>query len=348
MSVRGGRDFMKFENRFPLDEVLKPMNAVAVKNKAKMEALWDNPSYIAEEKLDGSRYLAIGGRFFSRRTSVKDGFPVEKTENIPHLHTILKHFPKAIVDGEVFIPGQKSNNVVSIMGSKPERAVELQNERGLLQYRIFDILRAPDGSWLLDKPWSERRKLLEIFHMMVDRHSAMNLEGVLTITDAVYENKRRYCQEILANGGEGVILKNVDKPYKPDKRPAWHWVKVKTELTDDVVIMDYLPPERVYTGKDEDTWQYWEYNTPVTKYHAMGWIGSVVFGKYKDGKLVELGSTSGMTEEIREELSHNKDKYIGETIEIRAMEQTEEGHYRHPAFVRFRPDKDPTACVIND
>ena len=36
------------------------------------------------------------------------------------------------------------------------------------------------------------------------------------------------------------------------------------------------------------------------------------------------------------------------TIEIAYMEKTHLGGYRHPRFIRFRPDKDPSECVIEE
>ena len=52
-----------------------------------------------------------------------------------------------------------------------------------------------------------------------------------------------------------------------------------------------------------------------------------------------------MSDEIREKLSRNPDRYIGEVIEIAAMERTKDGRYRHPQFVRLRPDKSPRDCT---
>ncbi|KZR57894.1 RNA ligase family protein [Pseudobacillus badius] len=387
---------------YPLDDILLPMGGTTVKDANKMEQLWESPEYIAEEKYDGSRYWSIGGRFFSRRVSVVDKLPVEKTDNIPHLHNYLKHYPKLILDGEIYIEGATSNEVTSIMGAKPEKAITRQEKRGLLNYVVFDILRDFEGTLLVDKPWKERRKILEEVMEVIfkDRPSA---DVHITLSNYVLEDKRTFCADIMARGGEGVMLKNINGLYYPGKKPRWNWVKVKQELTDDVVIMGYKPPVRLYTGKELETWQYWEHLDkefdgeivtitgsdsqkygldkngivryvricgerpihtiqvdegidiphpdfePVTKFHFYDWIGAVTFGKYDENKeLVELGDCSGITEALRADMSLRPNAYIGQVMEISAMQRTNDGYYRHPQFKRLRDDKNATDCKLGE
>jgi len=377
-------------SNYPLNEILLPMGAKEVKDEAKMENLWNSTEYIAEEKLDGARYLSIGGRFFSRRISDVTGIPVEKTAQVPHLASVLEKYPNLILDGEVYYEGMTSNEVTSIMGSLPERAVALQEERGKLKYVAFDILRDFDGNWLIDLPWTKRRaaliKTIEQIHL--DSAHDRNANGAyIELSTVQYDNKREFYNLIVERGGEGVILKNINGKYVPEKKPAWNWVKVKKHITDDVVIMGFKPPVREYEGKELDTWEYWEFDetgdkytrsqlidfiynsihngeqydpeffqshletfyTPITKFYFNDWIGAVKFGKYdKDGNLVELGECSGLTDELRKDMSENPDKYIGQAIEIGAMERTKDGFYRHPQFIRMRPDKNPSECVLEE
>ncbi|MEC1260024.1 hypothetical protein P9D34_06110 [Bacillus swezeyi] len=113
----------KTKRDYPLDEILIPMGGTTVKDLDKMDELWESDDYAADEKYDGSR-------FFSRRVSVKDGLPVEKTPNVPHLNKIFRKYPLLILDGEVYIERGNSSDVVSIMGATPEKAIERQEERG--------------------------------------------------------------------------------------------------------------------------------------------------------------------------------------------------------------------------
>ena len=87
---------------------------------------------------------------------------------------------------------------------------------------------------------------------------------------------------------------------------------------------------------------------PVTKFYAKDWIGAVVFGVWKDGKLVEVGRTSGMDEETRQLLSENREEYIGKVIEVEAqgLIDKNKGSLQHPRFICFRPDKSSEMCTF--
>ncbi|MDF2936027.1 MAG: hypothetical protein K0Q90_1400 [Paenibacillaceae bacterium] len=188
-------------NDYPLNEVIYPMESIKEMNSAQLEKLWSNDQYIGEEKFDGDRELSIGGRFFSRKSSPETGMPLEKTDNVPHLHSILKHYPLLLLDGEVYFSGKKANVVKSIVGCDRDKALMRQGfgyfsssisqfpshepfwklkesddwqkvdkdtkdflvEHGAkkIAFMVYDILRDRDGKWLLDLPWEERRKILK-------------------------------------------------------------------------------------------------------------------------------------------------------------------------------------------
>ena len=133
---------------------------------------------------------------------------------------------------------------------------------------------------------------------------------------------------------------------------------------------------REYTGKEIETWPYWfnEYTNekivrndtkefeetgtttyklyldggpviPVTKNWFNGWAGSFKLGAYKDGKLVEIGNLSGVTDEMKE----NWKNYVGKVCVITAMEIMDNAQggkgLRHPRFVEMRTDKRPEECL---
>ena len=73
-------------------------------------------------------------------------------------------------------------------------------------------------------------------------------------------------------------------------------------------------------------------------------IGAVIFGQYVNGKLIELGQASGMTDAQRNEFSSHPGRYIGKVVTIRGMERLRSGSIRHPQFVAIRSDKNPVQC----
>lgn len=344
--------------------VIYPMGAK--ENEKKLEKLWDDPDWVAEFKYDGSRYTMNitpeGSRFLSRKRSKKTGLPVEKTDNLPHLNEISDN-RLTILDGEV-IDGEDSTSsrVTSIMGSLPKRARELQEERGWLTYVVFDILYY-EGESVIDKPWHERRALLEKYY-----GKKFLAEPYVKLSTVYYEDRKVIYEQIIASGREGIILKNVNALYYPDKKPANVWVKVKRSITVDAVIMGFKPPVKEYTGDKPESWPYWEgcgeklcilpsnhanlteNYVPISRYYFNNWIGSIIFGQYDaEGNLVEIGATSDMKDEIREAISENPDQYIGRVIEVEAMERIEKTNaLRHPRFLQFRDDKNSEECKIGD
>ncbi|MBT9168570.1 MAG: DNA ligase [Syntrophomonadaceae bacterium] len=336
-------------DRYPLPQVLeimkpKQLDLKKPREAAKLQQYYKDPNFIAEEKIDGCHYVSIEGRFFSTRISATTGQPVEKSSSIPHLgEALLKlGMPKLILDGEISYPGWKSSDIVSIMGCLPQEAVlRQQRDKTWMHYRVFDVLRDPNGNWLINQPWKIRREVLESLEEIL-RKACPQIE----ILPVVRRRKEQFLEQILSNGGEGIVLKDINGLYYPGKRPTGNWIKIKIELDDDVIITGFEPATRIYTGGDRANWSYWEGVEPVTKYHALGWIGAIKFGKYKDGKIIELGRCSGIDETVREQMSKTPDAFIGRVITIKAMEQTPDGFYRHPRFIKFHSDKSPHECAI--
>ena len=311
---------MELLEKYGWDTTFLPMNAKDAGKKA--DSLLDNPLYVAEHKFDGSRYWSLDGRLFSRRLSVKDGMPIEKTENVPHIVSELKKAPTGtILDGEIYYPNSNSMQVTSIMGALPTKAIERQ-ALNPIRYVVFDMPMY-HGKDISKKPWHERRTMLEEVYK-----NYLGDSKHIDLTTVVKENKREFLDKMLSTGQEGIMLKNIKATYDADKRPEHHWYKVKKNLTDDVVVMDYLPGKGKYEGM----------------------MGSVIFGKYDKhgGRLVQLGSCSGFTDAQRLEITKHPQKYLGKVIEISAMEGTEAGFYRHPQFKQLRVDKGPEQCIINE
>lgn len=314
-------------------------------HKAKLEHYFNSPLYVAEPKIDGCHYFLSEGRFLSTLVSKKTNNLVDKTENFPHL---VEGFQRAtmgsiILDGEInYSEGQKSYDVTKITGCNGDEAVRRQEAWGWINYTIFDVLRDGTGTWLYGTPWHDRRAYLEyIMPYLTNRCKYFNI-------NLVYETgKRELYERIINDGGEGIVFKYKNGFYYPGKRPMDNWIKLKTTMEDDVVIVGYELPVKEYSGKDILNWNYWENALPVTKYYHNNQIGSIIFGKYaKNGQLITLGSCSGMDDETREWITKNKTDCLNKVMTIKAMEMTPDGKYRHPNFIKMHSDKNPFECVI--
>lgn len=332
-------------------EVLYPMLASA--GKITDEMLADNSDWIAQEKVDGSRYTMFIGndcnRFSSRQKSKITGIPVEKTENVPHLaKLVMPELADTILDGE--IQHDDFSQTVSIMGSLPELAIEKQEKMGYIKYKVFDIVRHKG----VDVSMLGYEKRIELATQVVNSIKAKYGTDYIMVLPTYNTNKMDLFHRIVGAGGEGLVLKHKDSPYimssdSPSRSKMQ--VKLKKYITDDVVIMGATEPTREYEGFDIATWKFWECGLPVTRAWYNGWLGAIKFGKYVDGNLVELGQTSGIDDNMKILLSDGshgiKSEYIGTTMEIGAMEQIKKtGAYRHPRFLRLRPEKNAEECKL--
>jgi len=127
---------------------------------------------------------------------------------------------------------------------------------------------------------------------------------------------------------EGLVLKRVgDRTahfYVCDSLNP-HWIKVKREITVDMVVMDYELSNASSFVK------------PAAK--------RLICGVYKDGKLQLMTRVGNMTAEMRYDIAANFYKYKGRVIEIVCNKVFESGAVRHPRFKCFRDDKMPEDCT---
>lgn len=311
----------------------------------KLEACLNSSEYALEKKIDGCHYKMIANRFFSLDN-------VEKTLNYPHLVAFFKELKmiNLILDGEINYPGKTSQYCVSVTGASPDNALAFQKQNGYIHYTIFDILRLPDTTWLSDYTYIERRKILETFYSRYIEDTPM--EQYIHLSEVVYEDKRHVLDIWLAEGEEGGVIKRLDGIYHHGSKKKWEWMKIKQNDTTDLIIMGFEPPKKLYTGNNVADWPYWVQDNdsgdqiPVTKYYYNDWIGNVILGAYDEmGNLRQVCAASGMTEDVRIQMTADPDAWIGKVAMIEYMELTSAGLPRHPSYVGIHPDKPAKQCI---
>lgn len=317
------------------------------------------------QKRDGAFMLFCkdmeGNMYLRPRAKNTKGEFVNKIDWVPHLHPFFESLPNGTcLLGELYLPrNEQAKSTTTIMNCLVKKAVERQEkDEDKLHYYIFDILADEGESYI-------NMKAIDRFLRLSDY--AQKYKGDF-VEWAEYKNGKELwelLQNLLATGYEGIVITREDAPYQPGKRPSKDCLKVKKELQDtiDCFVLGATAPTKTYTGKEIEVWPYWfneltgekingneyfnekheyVYNiyvegapvVPVTKNWFYGWAGSLRLGAVKDGKDVEIGNLSGVTDEIKE---HWKD-YVGCPIEVTAMEIMDTGGLRHPKFVRFRDD----------
>ena len=277
-------------------------------------------------KADGWRFLMHFGGGCSRayltgrRISKKTGLLSEKGLNAPMLAPVSPLYISGwggdlgytVIDGEVMQPENAGfRDIAGIMNTKVEKAERRIAEIGPPRYFAFDILFY-NGDDVRDKPLHERLKLLR--HVIFEHFCGNPL---VTQMDYVVKGKQEYYESLIAGGGEGIILKDLNAPYSSKA-----WVKVKRYHTLDVVVTGYTEGKGKYTGQ----------------------VGAVEVSVFRDGELVKVGQVSGMTDEKRLEFTQKKDEFLGQVMEIKAQEFQKKA-LRHPRYQRMRPDSNDVDCT---
>lgn len=297
---------------------------------------------------------------YSRSRNVNGEYP-EKHEWVPHLQPFFDSLPNGTcLLGELYLPSKPgSSNITSLLGCLKEKCVARQTQGEKLHFYIFDILAWENKSYL-NKAMLERINELNLLWGVEYRNKYVEI--------AKYYNGKELWEElqkILASGGEGMVIIRSGAKYQPDKRPSKDCQKVKKELAENVDCFftgRASAPTRLYSGKEIETWRYWEdtrtgakmegehfkeYSAgapiePVTKPYFYQWGGSLEIAVLKNGEVTPIGFLSGLTDEIKA----NFRDYKNRCIEVAAMEILPETFaLRHGKMVRFRDDLIPEDCT---
>lgn len=328
-----------------------------------------NGEYFLEEKIDGAYYQFVKTEnhsyLFGRTVSKLSGILTEKSDNVPHLKEALNCLPAGtILIGEIYVPSGTSKDTVSIMGCLPALAIKRQ-EKEPIHYYVHDII-AYDTVSLIDSPADLRYKILSAIWK---KHN-LDQYSFLRLATRVDEDMEAEISRILKSGGEGAVLKKKDYPYTPGKRPAWSTIKVKQMDSIDLICTGFCDATREYTGKELETWPYWERSLneneqavtdmcqfgvdgwiPVTKPYYLGWKTAIRIGAYNDnGELVDLGTvSSGLTDDNKREMTEHPELWLGHVVALDCMQIDKKEHtLRHPVFKCKREDKDVKDCVISE
>jgi ATP-dependent DNA ligase len=314
---------------------------------------------------------------YSRSRGVNGKF-ADKHEWVPHLNPFFEELPNGTcLLGELYLPSQPgSKNITTIMGCLKDKAVARQDKGEKLHFYVFDCL-AWGGRSLINEKFVSR-----ILNVELIAKGAYLKEYV---SAAWYKSGKELwamLQEILARGDEGIVITHKDGKYEPGKRPSKTTLKIKKELKQTIDCFFTgrgSAPTHEYTGKEIETWQYWEHITtheklngdyyrdyqmgksimPITKGWYNGWYGSLeiaVLRKkvgskckigdtvYEDYEVYPIGWLSGLPDEMKADPS----KFAFKPIEVTAMEYDAVCHtLRHGKMVGWRNDLTITDCTLD-
>ncbi len=207
-----------------LPATIKPM-------LAKLSTPFDSPRHIYEIKWDGTRCL-----FFIEKGKIR--LQNRRLRDITYRYPEFWNLPKDLSkDGIVF-----DGEIVVLKDGKPDfrllqerehvvspLKIKALSERLPATYLVFDILYL-EGRPLLERPLRERKEILR-----------QNLPKSPFIVESLYvhEKGRAFFEEVISQGLEGVMAKDLESPYLPGKRTDF-WLKFKPRGRRKCVVVGYL------------------------------------------------------------------------------------------------------------
>ncbi len=338
-----------------------------------LSEICEKGEYFLQEKIDGYWYeyekTQNYAYLFSRSESKVTGTLSEKSANVPHIMDALSCLPAdTIIIGEIYYPGGTSKTVTSIMGCLPELAIKRQKDNPI-HYYLHDIIMY-DGINLMETGAEDRYNILAAIWNKYN----LSQYSFLRLATKVDTNLEAEISRILKNGGEGAVLKKRNYPYVPGKRPAWSSIKIKQMDSIDLICIGFCDATREYTGKELDTWTYWEeidnetgskricdgvvpsnldryHYDAVTRPYALGWKTTIEVGAYDDnGELIKIGTvSSGLTDETKQNMTEHPEDYLNKVVTLDCMSIDRKNYtIRHPALRCWREDKSAKDCVISE
>ena len=217
-----------------------------------------------------------------------------------HIAEELKALPDMILDGELYAHGKTFQENMKLI--KKYRKGESED----VKFHTYDMV--------LEDRFLLRYNTLELLH----KASAFSdIELVPTVEVTEEQVVKDHHKLFLAAGYEGTMIRHGDSSYKVNGRSD-ALLKYKDFQDITATIIDVVEADQIKG-----------HGVPVLKYTNKKLSGTNEF-TFRAG--------TKMSHEDRIDLLSNKDKYIGQTAEIRFFEYTDEGLPRFPLMVGIRLD----------
>lgn len=273
--------------------------------------------YIATPKIDGIRFLMIDGVAVSRTFK-----PIRNK----HIQSLLSKYLPDGVDGELTSGDtfQSSTSAVMTIEGEPEFKVW-----------VFDYVN-PESNTI--SPWMSRMEVAsEIIFKILPPFNFKVLDGGSIIR--TLQDLERYETYYLSEGYEGVMLRDPYGTYKFGRSTVNDNILLKVKRFEDdeaelIAIEEKMSNQNV---AEKDAFGHVKRSASLEGMVPMNTTGTLIV-RNKDG--LEFGIGSGLTDELRNEIWNNKEKYIGKLVKYKYFPQGVKELPRHPVFLGFRDVED--------
>jgi DNA ligase 1 len=280
-----------------------------------------------EVKLDGVRVLmgvywtqpGCAVQSQSRNGKLFDNFGHIEDQVMNHIAPLLRKNPLFaqgfILDGEVV--GESFQQLMR-QARRKENAETLDTV-----FHVFDIIPLADfarGYW--NAQLRKRVEILESLQPVIQNTPNVQLLDHLIVnldTEQGVADFHKYCNDTVAQGFEGVMIKDLESPYECKRNTSW--LKYKPTVTVDLTVVGVEEG----TGKNK------------------GRLGALICEGMDDNRFIQVNVGSGFTDSERDVFWLDRNLIVGRTVEVLCdvITQNQDGTYslRFPRFVRFRDDK---------
>src|SRR5437773_4074154 len=294
--------------------------------------------WVYELKFDGIRLIAIKA---DKRVSLLSRNENELSGRFPAIVEAIKNLParEFVIDGEVVALDDEGRSSFQLL-----QALQMEGRKSPVYFYAFDLLQL-DGKSLLGLQLEARKKFLE--ELCAGAGDPIRYSGVIG------GDAKRLLEEVERRGLEGLIGKQRNSVYEPDRRSG-AWIKLKCANEQEFVIGGYTPPQGARKHFGAILVGYYDNNKLV----FAGKVGtgftakslSILHKKLQkearnDCPFVDLPSkqngqwVQGITPSMMKKMHWVNPKFIAQ---IKFAEWTRDKKLRAPVFLGLRDDNRPT------
>jgi DNA ligase-1 len=273
---------------------------------------------LIQVKLDGVRVLTIvypDGRVDQYSRNGKELINFEKIKE-QFAKTVTGITEPIVFDGEVM-----SSSFQDLMKQVHRKSDVSADDAVLHLFDYIPLKNFQKGKWDMPqtyrlgklKAWKDLWKE-ETDNIQVLGHEEVDLDSMVGQVQYKEINARA-----IEGGYEGIMIKDLEAPYECKRTTSWLKLKPFIEVSLTVVEIE----EGSSGTKNENN------------------LGALVCEGKDNGKFIRVNVGSGYSDELRTEIWQNKDKIVGQVVEVRAdaatkSQDSEHWSLRFPRFLRFR------------
>lgn len=279
----------------------------------------DGEDWLHETKFDGYRCLAALGKG-GTRLYTRSG--QDWTEKFAALDGAFDHLPckSALIDGEIV--------AASAEGSAFSALQAALGTGGPLVFYAFDLL-ALDGKDVAGEPQIRRKE------MLADVFANVPKSGSVRMSEHIRGNGSKVFRNACKSGGEGIISKRVDAPYRGTRTKAWR--KVKCTKRQEFVIGGYSPSDK--KGRPFASLLLGEFGPKGLRYRGRVGTGFAEEDFARLSKAMKGRKTSPFLDVPATIFRDAKWVRPDLVAEVDFAELTSDGHIRHGSYQGLREDK---------